>query len=551
METQNSTVSTTTNKVRWGVFLPAFIALMGLVVIGFVNNEAYLAIVNAITNFILSNFAWAFNINTLFCLVTAVIVYFSPSGKVRFGGSKARPMMNYINWVWITLCAGIAAGILFWGAGEPMYHMYEPAAFAEAEPGSPKAAIFAMEVMFLEWTFSPYSLYIVSTLIFAFVFYNMKRPYSISSVLTPVFGTRVDKWATVIDTVSLFTLVAGVATCLATGTMSLGGGIEQMLGIPSGNFTWTIIIIAITIAFILSSISGVMKGIKMFSQINSYFYIGLLIFLFIVGPTAFYLNFTTEALGNFIADFIPMSLATGDIYGDSWAKSWPIFYWCNWLSVGLLTGVFCARITRGYTVRDTIKVGLVIPAIFGIIWMGIFSSSTIYYEMNGVGMRESLLESGTESLTYMIFQQLPLSVIIVPVYIVIVFISFVTFADSNTTAMAGLCVTGITQENTEAPSWIKFVWGVAMAAVTWILLTSQGIDGIKAVSNLGGFPNMFLVFLSCIGLLKIARNPKKYDTFKEDYDEFGNPIESVRLVSEQELIKQGKPIPEKVGNVTE
>ena len=65
--------------------------------------------------------------------------------------------------------------------------------------------------------------------------------------------------------------------------------------------------------------------------------------------------------------------------------------------------------------------------------------------------------------------------------------------------------------------------------MTWILISFAGIDGIKAASNLGGFPTMFLMIIMIVGLLKICKNPSKYDTFKEDYTEDGRPIESERL----------------------
>ena len=35
-------------------------------------------------------------------------------------------------------------------------------------------------------------------------------------------------------------------------------------------------------------------------------------------------------------------------------------------------------------------------------------------------------------------------------------------------------------------------------------------------------------------------NPKKYDTFKEDYDEYGVPIPSERQKSEQQEMKEAK-----------
>ena len=81
-----------------------------------------------------------------------------------------------------------------------------------------------------------------------------------------------------------------------------------------------------------------------------------------------------------------------------------------------------------------------IPAVFSAIWMGLFSTSSIYYEMQGKGLYDSLLSRGTESVVYEVLEQLPLSGIIIPFYLFIVFISFVTAADSNTNAMAGVWV---------------------------------------------------------------------------------------------------------------
>ena len=160
-------------SVKKSVFLPPWLLLVAMVVVSIINGKSFLAGLNAVTGWILDNFAWAFNVTTLLCLATVIIIYFSPFAKVRIGGRKAKPMMGFIDLVWITLCTTIAAGILFWGCAEPMYQMYAPALSEGVEPGSAGAAIFAMKTMFLEWTWSPYAIYTVATLIFAFVFYNM------------------------------------------------------------------------------------------------------------------------------------------------------------------------------------------------------------------------------------------------------------------------------------------------------------------------------------------------------------------------------------------
>lgn len=514
--------------LRKGVFFPPWIFLVSIAIVSLINGEAFLTGLNVVTSWILDNFAWAFNLTTVACVVTVIIVYFSPLSKVRIGGSKAQPIMRYLDLVWITLCTTIAAGILFWACAEPLYHLYAPAITEGVEPGTSNAAIFAMKTMFLEWTWSPYAIYTVAALLFAFVFYNMKQSYSMGSALVPVFGEKVKKYNGIVDVIRLFALVAGVAAALGTGALNIAGGVEKVAGIPSGPASWAVIIAVIALTFIISSVSGVMKGIRLLSSVNAKVYMILLAFIFVFGPTVFMLNFSVESIGAYLQDFFRMNLMTGDVSGDGWSKGWPIFYWCNWLAWTPTTAVFLGKILKGYTVKDAIKCNFIIPSIFSTIWMGLFASASIYYELNGVGLYDTLLDKGTEAVVYTVFEQLPLAIIIIPFYLFIVFISFVTATDSNTNAMAGLCTNGVTQEEQESPAWLKIVWGITMAVVTWILISFAGIDGIKAASNLGGFPNMFLMIIMIAGLLKISRNPSKYDVYKEDYDSAGRPIESSR-----------------------
>ena len=115
-------------KLRKAVFFPPWLLLIAMVVISLVNGEAFLAGLNAVTSWILKNFSWLFNSVTVMCVVTVIVVYFSPLGKVRIGGSKAHPKMKFLDLVWITLCTTIAAGILFWACAEPLYHLYAPPA---------------------------------------------------------------------------------------------------------------------------------------------------------------------------------------------------------------------------------------------------------------------------------------------------------------------------------------------------------------------------------------------------------------------------------------
>jgi choline-glycine betaine transporter len=183
------------------------------------------------------------------------------------------------------------------------------------------------------------------------------------------------RFSGVVDVICLFALVLGMAASLGTGTMTIGGGLENVFGFHSGPLVWAIIIIAIVTTFIISSVSGIMKGIRVLSSINARVYFVLLAFMFIFGPTVFMLNFTVESLGAYAKDFLNLSLYTGEILQDGWAKGWPIFYWCNWLAWTPITAVFLGKILQGYTVKKAIQANLVFPSIFSTIWMGLFSTA--------------------------------------------------------------------------------------------------------------------------------------------------------------------------------
>ena len=217
-----------------------------------------------------------------------------------------------------------------------------------------------MKTMFLEWTWSPYAIYTVAVLVFAFVFYNMKQPYSMGSALVPALGERVKKYNGLVDVICLVTLVAGMAASLGTGTLTIAGGIQNLTGLKSGAVMWGIVIAVIVTTFIVSSVSGVMKGIKLLSSINAKVYMVLFVFLLVFGPTAYMLNMSVESWGAYIRDFLPMSLMSGDVFGDTWSRSWPIFYWCNWLSWTPVTAVFLGKILKGYTIKDAIKCNFII-----------------------------------------------------------------------------------------------------------------------------------------------------------------------------------------------
>ena len=290
MTVQTSVVSVANasgKKIRWAIFLPPWILVATLVALNLINLEAFMLVINGATGWILQNFSWLFNTTTLMCVVLVLIAYFSPFSRIRLGGSKARPMMGWANFVWIVLCTIMAAGILLWAAAEPMYHMYDPPKHITEGPMSQAAIAWALQTILLEWTFSPMAIYALPAILFAFVFYNMKKEYSIGSMLYPVLGDRLTpRVRPVVDCVCLFALVAGMGASLGSGVLLLSGGVESLFGVKSQPATWVVVASVVVAAFVASAASGIMRGIRILSSINSRIYIAIGLFVFLLGPTA-------------------------------------------------------------------------------------------------------------------------------------------------------------------------------------------------------------------------------------------------------------------------
>ncbi|MBR0308726.1 MAG: BCCT family transporter [Mogibacterium sp.] len=529
-------------QIRWAIFLVPWVLAVATIVLNLVNGEAFNSVIMSITSFILGDFDWLFALMAFICVVLVVAAYFSPFGNVRIGGSQAKPVLNKTNYIWIVLCTIMAAGILLWACAEPMYHYYNPP--ASVTPESPEAITFIMKDIFLEWTFTPMCIYGMPAILFAFLFFNAKKKYSIGTMLYPAISyEKAEKAGPFVDCICLLALVCGMAASMGSAVFLVADGTSSLTNgaITSNAMLWTIIAAIIVAAFVASAVSGVMNGIRILSTINSRIYMALGLFVFLFGPTFYILRLTVEGFGAYLSGFCQSSLFLSGADGDGWAMWWPVFYWCNWMAWMPVTSTFLARISKGYSVKEVIRVVVVYPALFSVAWLGLFSTSSIYYELAGKGINDAMVNGGTASATYAVLQQLPVPVLSIAVFLAIVFVSFITASDSNTNAMAGLCTEGISAEDTESPSWLKIVWGVTIGVLCVIFINAfQSTDALKYLSNLGGFPIVFLLIFIAISFVKVMSNPQKYDAFKEDYDASGRPIPSARLKSEQDEEKERK-----------
>ena len=512
-EEKGSGISGAFNELNHLVFWPPFVLLMAAVLLNFFAAKRFNAITAALNAAVIENFGWLFVICAVLALLLCILICFLPFGKVRLGGPDAKPLMSMWNWFAITICTTVAVGILFWSTAEPIDHLFSPPSTLRLDANSPDSALFAMKTMYLHWSFTPYAIYCVASLTFAFSYYNMKRPFSLGSTLSPLLGKRVTgRTGNIIDAVCLYALVAGMAASLGTGILTISGGLNHLFGVPRTSLVWAVIAIVIVATFVVSSATGLMKGIRILSDLNAKALFGLAIVAFFAGPTLYIITFGARSAFDFLLHAPQMNVfpLTADA-DDKWPGTWTVFYWAVWMAWAPITACFLGRIAYGRTVREFMLVNFVFPSLFSMAWMAIFSCTAIHLQQNGTDLLAVKDADGYEAVSYAVFETFPLAVVVIGFYLTSAFICFVTSADSNTTAMAAISSTGISPENPEANLYIKILWGVSVGAVAWVMISFADINGVKIISTLGGFPAAILLLFVIASLSKILLNYKSLD----------------------------------------
>jgi len=488
------------------VFWPAFLLLALTCAAAISIPEAFLHAAQQLNQWVLDHFDWLFSWSSLSFLILLSWVYFSDFSKQKIGGAAATPLLSKWQWFSITLCSTLASGIIFWGTAEPIYHLHQPPSGLGLSPGSEAASQFAMSSMLMHWTFTPYSIYTLLGLMFALMFYNMQQSFHLGAMLYPLTGRNTHNWMTdSINAICLFTLVAGMSASLGTGILTISGGLHRLLGVHQSTFVWLLITLVTVATFVLSAVTGLLKGIRLLSDFNTKVFILLAVLVALLGPTAGMLVIGGEGVYTYIADFFPRSTQLAGIEAE-WEQSWTVFYLANWFAWAPVAALFLGRIARGYTVREFIRFNLLYPALFSAVWMVIFSGTSLYVDLHVPGnpLKQVLNEHGPQNVVFEVMNQLPFGSVLSLVFLLTSFLSFVTAADSNTSAMSGLSAGHISPQQAEAPVGLKILWGCMVGAMAFLMIALAGIDGIKLLSTLGGFPAMLLslgVFAAFIKLL--------------------------------------------------
>lgn len=498
-------------NVRPLVFWPPFALLISAVIFSIFLPEIFSNQILNLQQAILINFSVGFSWVSFLMLFLLVIVFFSPLGKYRIGGIKTKPRLTKLSWFAIILCTTIAVGILFWGSAEPLNHFFFPPEFFDLKPESNESQSFALGALFFHWGFIPYSIYAVPSLVFGLILYSGKPRYSLVNIIKPILGQKKgENWSGLLDSICLFALVTGMAASLGAGILSISGGILSFF--PNWNLVLIqpAITLLILLTFLISASSGIEKGIRSLSLFNLGFFVLLLVLFVVLGQGLAIFPAFADNLKTYIHYFLDLGLQISGA-GNQWTFDWTTFNLAIWTAWAPITALFLGKIAVGRTVREFLIFNLFLPAIFCTFWMSIFGGATLKFAAQAPDFYKNLLEvSGPESIIYQVSKDMGYFNLFSQLFIIAMFISFVTAADSSTDALASISMKKAGKDVFKTDVNLKVLWGTLMASLAWVMITFAGVDGVRMLSVIGGLPALFLIILAIISLILILINPKKY-----------------------------------------
>ncbi|MCC4797581.1 BCCT transporter [Enterovibrio norvegicus] len=485
----------------------SLIALFVAVTLLFRNSVG--PVFSELRNTLTSQMDWFFisagNVFVLLCLVLIV----TPLGRVRLGGTEAKPDYTYVGWFSMLFAAGMGIGLMFYGVSEPLSHYAASLGGVNvvdgvrtdwaplgAALGSTEAAKdLGMAATIFHWGLHPWAIYALLALSLALFSFNKGLPLTMRSVFYPLFGERIWGWpGHIIDITAVVATLFGLATSLGFGASQAAAGLNFLFGIPDGTPTQIILIIGITGLALSSVVAGLDSGVKRLSEINMGLATLLMLFVIAVGPT---MAIFSSIFTNMVAYFenLPALSMPFDRQDANYSQGWTAFYWAWWMSWSPFVGMFIARVSRGRTVREFIFCVLLIPTSVCVIWMTTFGTTAI--EQLNDGYR-AVVDAALPLQLFTMLDGLPLSSITSLLGIVLVVIFFVTSSDSGSLVIDTISAGG----KVDAPIPQRIFWCTFVGLVAISLLLGGGLSALQAMVVSTGLPFCIVLLLCAFSLVK-------------------------------------------------
>jgi len=482
--------------ILFPVFIPAVVVTL-LLVIGTISNPDLAGEVFSSTlAFITTNFGWFYMLSVAFFLVFIVGIAMTPWGSIKLGPDHAEPQYSFPAWFAMLFSAGYGIALLFFGVAEPVLHYASPPAGAGETVDAAKQA---MQIAFFHWGFHIWAIYGLTGLVLAYFSFRHGLPLSMRSALYPIIGERIyGPIGHVVDVFAILGTLFGIATTLGLSVTQINAGINYLWpSIPISINVQIIAIAIITGLAICSVVAGLDKGVKNLSLLNMILAIGLMLFVFLVGPTIFILETFLQNTGSYLNNIIERTFNLQAYSRSDWIGNWTLFIFGWTIAWSPFVGLFIAKISRGRTIRQFVFGVMFVPTIFTFLWFSVFGDTALHMIMvEGYTSLISDVQADNAIALFKLFELLPMTSIASFLAVVLIITFFVTSSDSGSLVIDSLAAGGALH----TPVWQRVFWASIEGVVASALLLAGGLSALQTMTIASALPFAIIMMIAALGM---------------------------------------------------
>lgn len=491
-------------KINWPVFIGSGVGVLGVVLWTLMDPDNANAVIGSAFSWTTTNLGWLYILIAVGSLVFLLYLALSRYGHVKLGPASAKPEHGTFTWAAMIFAAGINLDLMFFAVSGPVAHYLAPPG---GESGSAEAAREGSVWTIFHYGLNGWAIYGLMALSLAYFAYRRNLPLAIRSALYPVLGKRVKgTLGDAVDIAAILGTIFGVATSIGIGVAQLNFGLTAIFGM-SQSLAVQLTLIAIGVGIsIASAVSGIDRGIKWLSQLNVALAGLLAVFILFVGDTVYLLNALVLNTGDYFSSLLGRSVETFAFDPqNTWMGDWTLFFWAWWIAYAAFVGLFLARISKGRTIREFVAGIMILPFTYIVVWVSIFGNAAIGQVADGDIDFGELAMNVPEEGFYSLLMEYPAFGIVAFIATLTGMLFFITSADSGALVM-GHISSHIIHPGQSATSFMRIFWGLALAALTAVMLAAGGIPVLQSATIVIAVPFSIILVLVIFGFYGALRD---------------------------------------------
>lgn len=501
------------------ITIPAIIAVGGISLLFALFPDQATDQLNAVFDYVVDQFKWGYIWYGALITIAALYFSFSKYGKVVLGDPNEKPRYTLFEYSSILVAMGLGAtimrtGMVQWSevASDPPFGL---------EPGSTDAILAGNSYSMFLWSFQTFAIFVMAAPAMAYILHVRKKPkLRISEACRVLFGDSfTDSWGGKgLDILFLISILSGAAVTLGLGTPIITHNLANLFQVEV-TFQLTVIVTCVWVAgFTLSAYVGIDKGIKRLSTLNMYVAGFFALFVLLIGPGMFILNYFTDSIRYLFSHYIDFSFYTNSLNSgeSSHIESQTVFWFAYNATWAMLHGVFAAVVSKGRTVKEMILTYLLAPTLLS--WAatallgGLSVDRLLTDKVDVLGLME---QQEAVSIIPTILNTLPFSQIVVILFVMIAAIYMVTTLDSTTYTIATYMSNRDMSNHTPSKYVRIFVSGI-ITVLALTLLSVGGLAPLEVTSGLMGIPIIIIQILMVLAAKKMMDQDQAWKTNVRD-----------------------------------